>query len=105
MGQGLNPNVLNDFAWFLATCPDDFQRNGKEAVRLATKACVLTQWGVRNFVGTLAAAYAEFGDFDKAVNYLRQAMDLQAGYPSDTEMEQTLRRYNEHKPFRISPGH
>jgi TPR repeat protein len=69
VNQGQSANTFNDFAWFLATCPDDAWRNGKEAVRYATKACETTEWKSRNFVGTLAAAYAELGDLIKRSSF------------------------------------
>jgi hypothetical protein len=75
-----HPSALNDFAWFLALCPDDSQRNGKLAVTYATKACELSEWKEANFIGTLAAAYAEVGDFDAAIKYQRQAMDIGSDY-------------------------
>ena len=33
-----DPNSFNSLAWFLATCPEASQRNGKEAIVYATKA-------------------------------------------------------------------
>jgi len=58
--------VLNNLAWFRATCPNASFRNGPEAVRLATQACELTSYGTPLFIGTLAAAQAEAGDFTSA---------------------------------------
>jgi hypothetical protein len=55
--QGPSPNAFNDFAWFLATCPDQSQRKGKDAVFYANKACQLSGWKDANFIGTLAAAF------------------------------------------------
>src|SRR5205085_4651908 len=51
--------ALNNLAWILASNPDDTLRNGVEAVRLAERACELTQNRVTTYIGTLAAAYAE----------------------------------------------
>ncbi len=62
-------SCLNGFAWFLATCPDASQRDGKRAFKMATKACELSQWQTPNDVDTLAAAYAESGDFANAVKF------------------------------------
>ena len=53
-----------------ATCPEEKHRNGQQAVEYATKACELTAWKNAPYLGTLAAAYAEAGDFAKAVQFL-----------------------------------
>ena len=58
--------LLNNFAWVLATSPDDSVRDGKRAIELATKACELTEYKEPHILSTLAAAYAETGDFDTA---------------------------------------
>jgi TPR repeat protein len=101
LDQGPNPQVLNDFAWFLATCPDAAQRNGKQAIEYATKACELTEWKSANFIGTLAGAYAETGDFDTALKYQKQAMDIpDSDYPSREEMARSIELYRHRKPYR-----
>lgn len=58
-----------EMAWLLATCPDTAMRDGKKAVEDATKACELSQWQRLKEVDTLAAAYAESGDFADAVKF------------------------------------
>jgi TPR repeat protein len=99
--HGPDPHVLNDFAWFLATCADASQRNGKQAVEYATKACELTEWKSANLIGTLAAAYAETDDFDMALKYQKQAMDIpDSDYPSKEEMARTIELYRHRKPYR-----
>jgi TPR repeat protein len=101
LDQGPHPNVFNDFAWFLATCPDDSQRNGKQAVEYATKACALTEWKLANFIGTLAAAYAEIGDFNAAIKYQKQAMGIpDTDYPDRQQMERSIELYGHQKPYR-----
>jgi tetratricopeptide (TPR) repeat protein len=58
--------VYSNLAWLFATCADEKYRDGKRAVENARKACQLTgekKWGS---IATLAASYAESGDFDKA---------------------------------------
>jgi tetratricopeptide (TPR) repeat protein len=94
-----DPYAFNDFAWFRATCPADSQRNGKQAIEYARKACDLTGWRNRNFLCTLAAAYAEDGDFDRASTYQADAMDLQGDYPDQQEMARALQLYRERKPY------
>ncbi len=65
--------ALNDRAWFQSVCPDASFRNGRRAVADARKACELTKWKDPACLDTLAAAYAETGDFDSAVRYEEQA--------------------------------
>jgi len=97
-----DPFALNSYAWFLATCEDDSQRNGKQAVEYATKACNLTHWTQKNCVDTLAAAYAEAGDFDRAIMYQEQALNMNGDYPSDDVITKALQLYGNHKPYRES---
>jgi tetratricopeptide (TPR) repeat protein len=68
--------VANTLASILATAPDDAVRNGGEALSLAQRVC--RQSGDRNpeFLGTLAAAHAELGQFDEAVKTCGRAIDL-----------------------------
>jgi Flp pilus assembly protein TadD len=49
-------------------------RDGKQAVEHATRACELTGWKDPYPVTTLAAAHAETGDFDKAVEFQKKAL-------------------------------
>lgn len=100
----LNPGNLetcNSLAWLRATCPDFALRNGEEAVKLATQACESTRFGLRAALDTLAAAYAEAGDFDQAVRYEKQALGS-AGIPEKkrAEMQRRLELYEQKKPFR-----
>jgi len=68
--------VLNDTAWLLATSSDATLRNGKEAIPLAEHAVQLTSAREPALLGTLAAAYAEAGEFDKAMEMEQRATDL-----------------------------
>jgi Flp pilus assembly protein TadD len=72
------PDTLNNLAWILATDPHAEVRNGAEAVKFASAACRLTQGQNPFMLGTLAAAYAEDGNFDQAVATAQQAHDLAA---------------------------
>ncbi|MFK7821813.1 MAG: tetratricopeptide repeat protein, partial [Planctomycetaceae bacterium] len=75
----LDPNytaALNDLAWLLATCSDTSLRDGKLAVKHATRACQLTKLKNANTIDTLAAALAENGDFSEAVKRVEQAIRL-----------------------------
>ena len=68
--------VLNDTAWLLSTSADSTLRNGSEAVLLAGHAVELTRGHEPMLLGTLAAAYAENGDFDRAVETQQRAAEL-----------------------------
>ncbi|MDW8310959.1 MAG: tetratricopeptide repeat protein, partial [Verrucomicrobiales bacterium] len=69
-------DALNNLAWLLATCSEASCRNGAEAVRLAERAVELTRRSDPHTLGTLAAAYAETGQFERAVATVRAALAL-----------------------------
>lgn len=89
-------------AWLYAACPDNKIRDSVEALKAAQRSCVLTRWSDWSCVDALAAAYAEAGKFDQAVQWSQAAADL-AG---DTNREQCLERrklYEAGKPLRLDP--
>jgi tetratricopeptide (TPR) repeat protein len=69
-----SPRMLDELAWLLATYPDSKSRDGSEAVRLAERACVLTERGIPALLDTLAAAYGEAGDFPRAISAVEEAL-------------------------------
>ncbi len=71
-----DPVALNNLAWSLAANPRPELRNGREAVDLAGKAVELTGRQQPVFMGTLAAAYAEDGQFAKAVETASLARNI-----------------------------
>lgn len=70
------PAVLNSLAWLLATHAESRHRHGADAVRLALHACELTDFGDPSLLDTLAAAYAEAGQFDQAVQTITRAITM-----------------------------
>lgn len=93
--------ALNGLAWLRATSPDKSMRNGKAAIAAATRACELSHWSDGGTVDTLAAAYAEEGDFEKAVNFQYYALAL-PGIPPELQKgaQERLALYQNHRPFR-----
>ena len=72
-----NPLGYNNRAWVMATCPAAKHRDGAKAIKDATKACELTDWKNPLYLDTLAAAYAERSQFDKAVEHQEKAVEHQ----------------------------
>ncbi|MDA1049181.1 MAG: hypothetical protein O3C40_01705 [Planctomycetota bacterium] len=91
--------LRNNKAWLLATCPDDAVRDGKLAIEHATKACELSNWINAMFLDTLAAAYAETGDFESAVKWQKEAIRLDNGAFAQ-DFQKRLRLFKAGKPYR-----
>ena len=94
-----NPTFLNELAWLLATCPVETVRDGKRAVQLATKACEQTKWKNGGYCDTLAAAYAESGEFKRATEMQLKALTL-LSKSDQTDARSRLALYRLNKPYR-----
>jgi tetratricopeptide (TPR) repeat protein len=94
--------VLNNLSWVLATSPDDAVRNGTRALELALKACEQTKYSEPHILSTLAAAYAEAQQFDKAKEWSKKAVELgrQENHGQLEQLELELKSYEEGKPWR-----
>ena len=90
--------VHNNFAWILATCPEASVRNGKEAVKHA-KLGDLTCW---QDLDTLAAAYAENGNFDESIKTISEAIEM-APKNAHARLYERKKLYSKHKPYRCQP--
>ena len=98
-----NEAVLNSVAWFRATCPEASLRNGKEAVELAMRSCRASNWKDAANVDTLAAAHAEAGDFEQAVQYQTRAIAMENDAKEKRDKEKRLAQYRSGKPWRLEP--
>ncbi len=98
------PQVLNNFAWLKATCPDATFRDGKRAVELAKRACELTGNREGEYLDTLAAAHAESDDFTAAVKAQKLALE-DNGYAKryGEDAQKRLKLYQDRKPYRTEP--
>jgi len=70
---------------------------------LATRACELTNWKEANHLDTLAAAYAECGDFAHAIEYQEKAQGLYKDEKDRKKGRDRLALYREKKPYRDVP--
>ena len=90
-------------ARLLAACPVARLRDGKRAIVEATRACELNSWRDPLYLGDLACACAEAGQFDEAIKWQRQALKqlkLIKNYDSSEE-RQRLSLFEERKPWRL----
>jgi tetratricopeptide (TPR) repeat protein len=76
-------DVLNGRGWLRATCPETSIRNGQLAIADAKKACELDGWLSESYIDTLAAAYAEAGDFASAIRYQEQVIAMRRALPQE----------------------
>jgi tetratricopeptide (TPR) repeat protein len=95
-----NPDALNGRAWFRATCPIEKYRDGAQAVAAATMACEVTGHHEPGLLDTLAAAYAESGDFASAVKWQAKAIELETDAKEKAEYGERLKLYQDKKPYR-----
>ena len=107
----INPNhasACSNLGWLYATCPDEKYRDGQKAFANANKAYQLSGGKNWKHVDTLAAAYAECGDFDKAKEWQAKAIELAKTGKAATDKDKTeaaarLELYKQGKPYREEP--
>ena len=95
--------VLNQAAWVLATNSEASFRNGTEAVELAERAVRVSGGRQPRILATLAASYAEAGQFSRAAETARQALAL-ATQQNNVQLAEGLNAmielYQVNTPFR-----
>jgi WD40 repeat protein/predicted Ser/Thr protein kinase len=96
---------LQMFAWRWATALNTEERDGNTAVRFANKAVELWNRQDPETLDTLAAAYAEIGQFDDAARLELEAISLSKGAPAKFKhapqaYNAHLALYRQHKPYR-----
>ncbi len=93
---------LNNYSWLLSTCPDEAFRNGERALEYAKTASEETFYKQPHILSTLAAAYAELGDFETARSWSQKAVELgeKIQHESLDSLKKELESYKENKPWR-----
>ena len=87
-------------AWLLATNGlDDSLRDGERALKLAHAVCRATNYQERDFLDSLAAAYAETGDFENALKWQEKAVEMVRGDGKKSFVAR-LDSYKDKKPWR-----
>ena len=94
--------VLNNYSWLLATCPEDQYRDAARALEYGKQAAEATLYAAPHILSTLAAAYAEGGDFESARSWSQKAVELgeKENHESLDSLKKELESYKENKPWR-----
>jgi protein O-mannosyl-transferase len=96
-------SALNNLAWLLAAGSNASLRNGTRAIQFAQQANQLSGGTNALVLRTLAAAYAEAGQFGKAIETAHAAMQLGQSQRDDslaTELQQEIALYELGLPYR-----
>jgi tetratricopeptide (TPR) repeat protein len=100
--------ALNEAARVMATSSEAPARNGPEAVKLAEHAVELSGGQEAIYLDTLAAAYAEAGRFDEAVETARRGLEI-ATHRGQSQLREGLAArlglYEARKPYRDPSPH
>ncbi len=89
--------------WLLAAAAEQALRNGEEAVRLAEKVCEASGYRKPGTLDLLAAAYAETGEFEKAVQTAARSyrLAMASGQTQLASQIQTrMKLYETEQPYR-----
>jgi len=95
--------AANNLAWILATHPDAQLRDGAEAVRLATATCQTVNYSDPTGLDTLAAALAEVGQYEAAIEQCKAAMVMLQAAGNQKMAQRIAARlllYQQQRPFR-----
>jgi tetratricopeptide (TPR) repeat protein len=94
--------VKNNLAWILSTCADPALRNGRDALEFARSANELSGGSNAIVLHTLAAAFAEIGQFSEATRLAQKAFDLAQTTGQQelgAELDTQLKCYKAGRPF------
>ncbi|MFQ5823240.1 MAG: tetratricopeptide repeat protein [bacterium] len=97
------PPIALSLARLLATTSEDEFRNGTEALRLAKFVCEKTNFQNTEALDVLATAYAETGQFDRAMRTAQEALGLidpTRQKELAAQIQSHLKLFKSNKPYR-----
>jgi hypothetical protein len=95
-----NADALRRLAWIHATSRYPELRDGRKAVAFGEQSLALCGGRNAGVMSILAAAYAQAGDFPRAISLQQRAMALMPTVELKTEFAPELRSYETHQPWR-----
>lgn len=95
-----DPRYHNLLAEVLSASADPAIRNGRKAMEHASFACRMSPNGNSLYLDTLAAAYAEAGEFPQARATATQAMQLAVSTDVQESIRKRIQLYSTEKAFR-----
>jgi len=93
----IGAGAYNAVAWFYATVPDLKYRDGKKAVKYGEKSISMVKHWMN--MDTLAAAHAQAGDFEKAVYFQNEAINMCQEAEGKAKLREHLELYKNHKTY------
>jgi tetratricopeptide (TPR) repeat protein len=101
-------SLMQSLSWLLSTSTSDQLRDGQRAIILGERAVDFTEGKNHNYLDTLAAAYAELGQYDNAVKSEEKAINIltNSSIPNTlndsllSEYQERLSSYKTKKPWR-----
>ena len=98
--DGQNARTFQNAAWMMATCPDEFYRNGESALETAQKAVQLASGSASvHVLDVLAAAQAASGDFVSAQSTISEALRSTSDTTLRSELQMRSRQYQRRRPY------
>lgn len=86
------PDLLNQFAWMLATMDND-KVDLKPALSAAKRAVEMTNEEDPDIIDTLARVHYEMGEVDKAIEWQSKAVEMASGEAAKAQYRETLEGY------------